>query len=109
MNLTPPRKVQTDDTTLSLIQDAVGKAIGDLQKIPILNGNLLQRQAVKAGVNNIPHLLGRRLLGYLVVRTHNNGSGAQPIITDNQDVNPNTDKSLQVISSDPGSIDLWVF
>lgn len=69
---------------------------------PLINGILLQNIKLSAGVNAIPHKLGRQQQGYIIVY-HNSALGE---LTASQPLNST---NLYLQGSSTSLISLWVF
>lgn len=111
MSFKPFRKIRVVDQddvngrTLNLLQDNVAQAFGQLLGKDPLDVTLLTNVVLGAGQNVVAHKLGRRLLGWLVVRTH----GGYPQIYDVQDTNPSPNLTLLLQSATKITVDLLVF
>ena len=71
---------------------------------PIVNGSILQNITLVSGLNVINHKLGQNLLGYVVIM-----KSANVAIYDSQTKNQTPQLTLQLISSGPAVINLYVF
>lgn len=97
----------TDGTPdeLNRFQRNVAAAVDPLKKLELLDAVWLQAVALdSARANQVPHGLGRKVRGYVVTRRSANLN-----VWDEQDENPNPDKTLRLQTSASGSVDLWVF
>lgn len=71
----------------------------------IVDGQILKNIKLIAGsTNEIPHKLGRELLGWFIIRLRSNS-----IIWDSQDTHLRKNVSLVLNCSADTTIDLWVF
>lgn len=105
MGLGALRKIQSDDDVLNRFQDNVASAISPIIQQPILGGNLLSGISLLTGVdNNVPHKLGRKLIGYMVVRKNSNST-----VWDSQGFNLSQNSTLILNCSANTTVDLWVF
>jgi len=98
------RKVQTDNQTLSLIQDNFSKTIDDLGNVPVVNSLILPNVSLSAGLNMVPHKLGRPWIGALVVAQ----TGPASIGFD-QAQNQNKALTLPAVASGDCTVTLLVF
>lgn len=97
-------RVQTDDKSLSYVQDNLIKAITDLQAAPTIRGQILSSIILTSGDNTVNHLLGRTLVGWHIVRQR-----ASATIYDKQDTNTSTDSTLVLNASAAVTVDILVF
>lgn len=97
-------KVQTNDRILSQIQDFMGSAIADLQKVPTNDSVILNNVSLSVGSNTISHALGRKLLGWVIVRQR-----GYAMFYDTQDSNLIPDKTLQLVSDTAVVVDILCF
>lgn len=97
-------KFQTEDQTLSLIQTSWASDINPVLANPMNNGVLLKSVSLAAGTNNINHLLGKTLQGWVLIRVR-----AFSVVYDTQDVNPIPNLTLQLTASAAVVVDLYVF
>ena len=70
----------------------------------ILDGISLKNVSLLTGANTINHTLGRKPLGYFIVRKR-----AQSDIWDTQDSNPNQAITLILNCSANVTVDLWIY
>ena len=102
-------KVSVDNPSASLID-----RFNEMADIPILQGRLLENIRIKEGTTTrIPHGLGRKLRGWIVVGNNISGVAAS-FIYDKQITNKNKDRELLLFlntgsSSAIYTISLWVF
>lgn len=94
----------TTDRILSMLQDSWSSQLNVLLANPLVNGRLIQNVVLASGSNTINTLLARKLQGYLVVL-----KDANVTIYDTQTTNPMPDKTLQLVSSGPATVTLYVF
>lgn len=93
------------DVNFSRSQDDANQAHRVLASKAILDGLLLQGvDLVTGSANEVPHLLGRALIGWLPVRVR-----AGVMIWDSQDDNANPTATLSLNCSADVTVDLWVF
>lgn len=110
--ITKIANVQTGDRNINQLQQNIQQAITQIVSNPILNGILLNAQAVLTASNPtaINHNLGRNLLGWIVV-----GNSAQSYAWDSQSSNTaanghaGIDKTLLLNVSANTTVTLYVF
>ena len=95
---------QTDNKDLSLMQTKWRATLDPVLANPSLQSIILENVALKAGVTHVNHKLGRKPVGWRVIRLRN---AAQ--IHDNQDDNQRPDLTLDLVSNTAVSADLEVF
>lgn len=93
-------KINTKSVELNRIQDNIDNVITSLQDTSIILKNI----KISTGENKINHLLGRKLIGWQIIRLR-----SQANIYDNQDNNKNEQLTLILISDQDTVIDLKVF
>lgn len=98
------QRIQTADRVINMIQDNISNIIDPLSSKEILQGQILTKIALTTGTNNIAHKLGRRLLGWFIVRQR-----ASATVYDTQDTNPSPDIFLRLVASANVTVDLYVF
>lgn len=88
-----------------MIQDNLVKVLQPVTSNELLNGNILTKIALVSGsVNNIPHGLGRPLIGWYLVRVR-----ASATVYDTQDTNLNPSSTLALHTSAGVTVDIAVF
>ena len=97
-------KFATDDQSLSQLQSTWAKQLDPLLRQPTSQGLLLKAVPLQAGANVVNHLLGRKLQGWNIVR-----SRAAATVYDTQDINNTPALTLNLVSSAPVLVDLFVF
>jgi len=95
---------QTDNKDLSLMQTKWRATLDPVLANPSLQSIILENVALKAGVTHVNHKLGRKPVGWRVIRLRN---AAQ--VHDNQDDNQRPDLTLDLVSNTAVSADLEVF
>lgn len=95
---------QTADRIISQLQTQWKALLDPVLTNPFTQGNLLQNISLSTGSNTINTKLGKKLQGYIIVLKSANVS-----IYDTQSTNTMADKTLQLVSSGPAVISLWVF
>lgn len=96
--------IQTSNTDLQTVQQALVRTLTPVFNTPNLGGNLLTGQVLAVGVNTINHGLGRNLNGWSIVRQR-----AQANIWDSQDSNKMQNLTLILNSTAAVTVDLYVF
>lgn len=96
--------MQTQNREVNQLQANIAKAVGPLLTNPALFGLLIQDERLIAGTTMVLHQLGRNLQGWIIVRQR--GPSA---IYDTQDSNSAPGTWLQLFSSQPVTVDLYVF
>ncbi len=97
-------KLQSADRILNMIQDNISEAVNPITTQPILNGNILTNVSLAIGDNTIQHQLGRRLVGWYLVRVR-----GSVLVYDNQDANLTPDVTLLLVASAARVVDIAVF
>lgn len=111
MAFTPFRKtriVSDSDVTernINTFQDNVAAAFAQLLGKDALDSTIVKDVKLTAGLNRVPHLLGRPLAGYIVIRSH----GGFPWIYDQQDTNTSPQLLLDLVSATDVTVDLLCF
>lgn len=96
---------QTNIRELSMMQTSWSQDINPIISNPILAGNLLTNIVLKTGINQINHLLDRKPQGYIITRMIDGFVQ----IYDTQNSNQMPTKTLTLVSSGNGNIDLLVY
>ena len=95
---------QSNNKDFVMMQNKWKSALDPVLSNPTIQGFILKDVALASGTNTINHLLGRKLVGWNVVRQR--GAAA---LYDEQDANQMQDLTLVLISSAAVSVDLMVF
>lgn len=95
---------QTTDRNMNQLQSYTQQALNPILKNPLVYGNIVKSFVLQVGTNVINHGLGHALQGWSIVRLR-----AKASIYDEQDSNPNPDKTLILISDAVASIDVYCF
>ena len=99
------RKINTGDRQLNQVQENVEQFTQVILNAPIVNGVLLTDICLEAGISNeITHKLGRKPLGWMIVRKRSDSR-----IWDLQDTNQNPSLTLSLACSHDTNVDVWVF
>jgi hypothetical protein len=94
----------TQNLPFPLMQTSWAQQLNPILSNKLLNGVLLQNVSLASGSNTVNHLLGRKLVGWVLTRQR-----AAATVYDTQDTNPHSLVTLQLTASAPTSVDLWVF
>jgi hypothetical protein len=97
-------KIQSDDRVVNLIQDQTNSTINDILESQIIDSVLLENVSLTTGDNTVSHKLGRKLIGWIIVRQRSAGT-----VYDKQDTNQLNDKTLLLTASANMTVDLHVF
>lgn len=97
-------KVQSDDRVLNLIQDKMLDVLNPLATLPLSDALILKSVTLAIGDNVINHGLGRKLVGWFVVR-----KSAVSNIYDKQGSNTIPALTLILNSSAGCTVDILVF
>lgn len=95
---------QSDDTNFQLMQSKWASILNPIISSPANNSLILKNIHLAVGNNVIPHLLGRNLQGWKIVRQRGPAS-----IYDNQDQQQLPQYMLTLVSSAAVSVDIEVF
>jgi hypothetical protein len=99
-----PEDISTKN--INLIQDNIASSINQLVGKDNLDKIIIKNVSLQPKIiNKVPHLLGRTLQGWTIVRTH----GSYPLIYDVQDQNNSPQLFLYLMSATSVSVDLEVF
>lgn len=113
MSLPAFKRVRTDNDGIRQLQDATELVLKAVTAKAILDGNFLQNIVITGGTPlSINHLLGRKLLGWMLCRKN-----LEVDVWDSQDTNPTPAATLILNATDSGdplnpnlvTISLWVF
>lgn len=94
----------TTDRILAMLQSQWANSLDPVLANPLVQGQLLPNITVATGSNTINHKLSRKLQGYIVVM-----QSAPATFYDTQATNPTPAQTLQLVSSGPAVLTLWVF
>lgn len=95
---------QTSDLTLTLLQSNWATLLNPLLDLPITQGQILEKVQLAVGANTINHKLGRKLIGWWIVRQRSAAT-----VYDLQDTNPTPAVNLKLQSSASVLVDIYVF
>lgn len=95
---------QNDDATLQLMQNKWAAILNPIISNPVTSNLVLKNISLSTGTNNIPHLLGRPLQGWVIVRKR-----ASADIYDIQDNNQTPNLTLKLVSDGSTSVDILVY
>lgn len=97
-------RVQTPDPLVNQLQTNIIQGLAPILKNPLIDGIILSGVSLISGDNTITHTLGRKLIGWCIVRQR-----AASTLYDKQDTNASPDKTLILNSSGAATIDIYVF
>lgn len=97
-------KVQTDNREVNQLQSNMLSQVNSLSQNAISNGTILSNIALKTGDNDVNTKLGRKLIGWIIIRQRSAAT-----FYDKQDTNKNPDKTLVLNSSADVTVDIYVF
>lgn len=98
------QQVQADTFVVNQLQSNIVPVINQLTAIPMLNQITLTEITLVIGLNQIDHLLGRPLQGWMIVRQR-----AQANLWDTQDSNPTPASTLFLNSDAAVVVDIVVY
>lgn len=98
-------KFQSDVKELGLLQSTWAAILNVFIQNPSNQCIILHSVSLASGANSINHLLGRKLIGWRVVRWH----GAWVQIYDTQDTNQIPDLTLNLVTGGAVTVDIEVF
>jgi len=99
------KKVTSTNPDVQKLNQNVDLIATYITNVPQMDGVLVKAICLKAGVSNeIRHKLGRKPLGWTIVRKRQDSR-----IWDLQDTNPQQSKSLSIACSHDCQIDIWIF
>lgn len=99
------RKLNTSDRIISQLQDNIGATLQPIIANTALDSQILTGIVLTAGVTNqVPHMLGRKLQGWNLVRLRGNST-----VYDSQDTNTAPDKFLSLHCTNTVTVDISVF
>lgn len=99
------KKLVTDDKHSTQVQNNIEQVLTPILRSPIIDGVLMTELCLTAGVSNeVKHKLGRKPLGWIVVRKRKDSR-----IWDLQDTNPQPTNTLSIACSHDCVVDLWIF
>jgi hypothetical protein len=97
-------KIKSDDRVVNLIQDQTNSTINDILDSQIIDSVLLTSVSLVTGDNTVSHKLGRKLVGWFIVRQRSAGT-----VYDKQDSNSLSESNLILNSSANMTVDIYVF
>lgn len=103
-NLGKAPQLNTNDRIINQLQANIVGPLNKVLGLPILQGIILSDIDVVSGDNTINHLLGRALVGWIVILQN-----AAVSIYDKQSSNTDTANTLILNSSGTATISLYVF
>lgn len=100
----PLIKYHSDDAGLNLFQTGLQRTLQPVLNNPVVDGVLLESIVLASGTNQVPHKLGRKLIGWFMTRVRANAT-----FYDAQDTNKLPDQYLTLIASGAATVDIFVF
>jgi hypothetical protein len=97
-------KVQTENREVNQLQSNILSQVNSLSQNAISNGVILPNVSLKSGSNDVNTKLGRKLVGWFIVRQRSSAT-----IYDTQDSNKTPDRTLTLNASADVSVDIYVF
>lgn len=97
-------RVQTDNREVNQLQLNIAQLLEPMAANPLTQGNILTQVALTSGTNTIAHKLGRKLIGWQVIRQR-----ASATLYDLQDANLTPAQTLVLVASANVTVDLYVF
>jgi len=67
-NIRSLKKMSFDSVDTAKLQDNLEQWTESIIRKPILNGLILEKISLSTGSNDIPHRLGRKLIGWQIIR-----------------------------------------
>jgi hypothetical protein len=99
------KTIGASTTELTKMQSNVSSFIEQFADAQILDGVLIRNiELVSGSVNKVKHKLGRKLIGWIVVRKNANSN-----VWDSQSTNELQTKTINLECSANVTVDLWVF
>lgn len=96
-------RLQTSNAELNRVQDRLVTALNQVLEHPVISGQLLTSISVGTGATQVPHKLGRKPIGWSLVRLR-----ANAVVWDEQDAETRQDLFLRLRASTPVVVDLLV-
>ena len=97
------KRVATTDGELRQLQDNVREIVEPWERVPLLAGLLLTDVSLSASATLVAHGLGRKLRGWIVVRTNGTATVYEPSVATLADRFVNLQATGSVV------VTLWVF
>ena len=99
------KKIQSENKDLNKVQSNIEQLMEPFLNSEVINGVLIKNISLNASITNqVNHKLGRKPLGWIIVRQR-----ANSIIWDSQDTNTKANRTLELSCSNNVTIDLWIF
>lgn len=96
-------RIRTQDVELSALQDNVVAALRPVEGCPLVTGRLVESVSLTAAASDVAHGLGRRLRGWILVRTNGTAAVYEP------SVSTLPDRFVRLQAAAPVVVTLWVF
>ena len=72
------KRIRTDDVQLATMQDNVVDAFRPVEACPLVTGRLIESVSLSTTAADVAHGLGRRLRGWILVRTNGTATVYEP-------------------------------
>lgn len=103
--LKPFKKIKIPTREVEQMQESISQTVNPVIRKEILNGLLIKDVDLDSGVDNfVEHKLGRKLIGYVVVRKN-----VPAVINDKQETNQQSDRFLILNCTVGVRVTLWLF
>lgn len=102
--LTKFTQLNTPDRVLGQIQDNIARSVNPALAKPVLDSVILNNVSLVSGDNAVSHTLGRKLVGWCVIRLRSAAT-----IYDKQDSNTTPEATLTLNASTGVTVDLLCF
>jgi hypothetical protein len=104
-NIKKFKKINTENKELEQVQHNAEQVLEGIINSAIIDGVLVKDVCLEPNISNeVHHNLGRKPLGWIVVRKR-----ADSRIWDLQDTNPQPNRYLSIACSHSVQVDIWVF
>lgn len=99
------KKIGTDNKDLARVQSNIEIVLQPLLNCPIIDGVLLENvKLIATKRNEVVHKLGRKPLGFIIVRKSKDSR-----IWDLQDTNPGPENTFTIACSHDTTVSVWIF
>lgn len=105
MSIRAFKKIPTNNKEVDKLQSNIEQFVTPIISSQIIDGILLKDIILQGSTTNeVSHKLGRKLLGWIIIRKRANST-----IWDEQDTNKSPSKNLLLNCSNTVTVDIWVF
>lgn len=98
------KQVGDTDYSLHKVQQNIDEIVANINNLPFLNGVTLEEVTIGTSNTDIAHKLGRKPVGWLILRKRSNAT-----VWDNQNTVSAPATFLRLVASAQVSVDLYVF